>query len=296
MHWLMIVAGLWMMSPAQAEEPSGAGHAAASTHATAANAALTLDDATSATEPPADPAGQNAAQEQPSAADPAVEPAAGQSQRKSTPVDAAEGSLYPPASAGEKDAQPVAHAPRRIIPRGAHARPEAEPDAAPVEEESTTIGRTLTPAVPWYRGPYAALAGVLVIIAVLTVLARRFVPTVRPMGGGALRVVGRVPVGAKQSAALLQVGRRVVLVGIGPDGLRTLTEITDAQEVALLLGKSSSAAPAENFDHLLAEELEAYDATEEDAETPQEAARESLQATRGQLESLRSRIRALQSA
>ncbi|HRX86055.1 MAG TPA: flagellar biosynthetic protein FliO, partial [Phycisphaerae bacterium] len=112
----------------------------------------------------------------------------------------------------------------------------------------------------------------------------------------ALRVVGRVPVGAKQSAALLQVGRRVVLVGIGPDGLRTLTEITDAQEVALLLGKSSSAAPAENFDHLLAEELEAYDATEEDAETPQEAARESLQATRGQLESLRSRIRALQSA
>lgn len=273
-HWLALLAGLWMMSPAQANDET---QAEAAAHA-AANAALTLDGLEAEAAPPAG-----------AAASAATSP--GETQSPAAP-DTAE-SLYPAAPAGEQDAQPAASAPRRLIPRGAPARPEAAAESAGAD--APAVASHLPAAAPWYRGPYAALGAVLALIAVLTVLARRYVPSARPVAGGVLRVVGRVPVGAKQSAALLQVGRRLVLVGIGPEGLRTLSEITDAEETALILGKTAS-PPQERFDNLLAEELDEYDASAEDAPAPAEPAREALSATRGQLDSLRSRIRALQSA
>lgn len=62
---------------------------------------------------------------------------------------------------------------------------------------------------------------------------------------GVVEVLGRYPVGRGQMLALLKVGRRVLVVGQTQGrggGMRTLSEITDVDEVAALVTKAADAA------------------------------------------------------
>jgi hypothetical protein len=93
---------------------------------------------------------------------------------------------------------------------------------------------------PWLRGdPGAArsvggeawwpgIAGITLLLAVcggIAVVARRFGP--RP-AAGAVHVVGRVGLSPRHSVYLLRVGRKVLLVGTGPQGPPALiTELDD---------------------------------------------------------------------
>jgi flagellar biogenesis protein FliO len=56
-------------------------------------------------------------------------------------------------------------------------------------------------------------------------------------------VLGRVPLAARQSAQLLRVGNKLVLVSLTPTGAETLTEVTDPAEVDRLVGLCQQANP-----------------------------------------------------
>lgn len=305
MHWMAIAVGLWMTFPAQAEIKTSP-----SPEATA-NGALALEPVADAAEP-VQPAAEEAAEfslpeewfaseapEPPVEA--VVEPEAQTgSAPASAPISASRAAPLPgsvpelkaPSAAGAETVQ----APQRTIPRAGRVSSESSAER-PAAGAGQARGAAAT--TPWYRTPHAALGAVLGLIVMVTILARRFLPATRPVSPEVLRVVGRASIAPRQSAVLVHVGRRLVLVGVGPEAMRTLAEITDAQEVAYLLGKAGTARPDRAFDALLAAELANYESEEDAAaeDAPAETAmRESLRATRGQLESLRTRIRAMQSA
>ena len=84
----------------------------------------------------------------------------------------------------------------------------------------------------------AALAGVVALLFVLRMLLRR-------MGGlpdsrrpsGVVQIHGRYPVARGQQVVLLQVGRRLLVTHQSGGGMRTLSEITEPDEVAQVLGR-----------------------------------------------------------
>ena len=151
---------------------------------------------------------------------------------------------------------------------------------------------------PWYRSGIGALALVLGLIGALVWALRRWVPATRGGESRMIRVVGRVPLSPKHSAALLSVGRRFVLVGMSAERVNTLCEISDAEEVAeLSLRAGTATAPdAEGFERLLVEEAADYrhDLLEEVKEPGSKAA--GAVWIRKPLSDLLHRLRALQSA
>ncbi len=109
------------------------------------------------------------------------------------------------------------------------------------------------------------LALVLLIIGGLTLVARRFVPRewrIRAGNRGVIEVLARQQISPKQSIILVKVGRRAVLVGSAPDRLTCLDTITDADEVALLVGRSGSAGARSltgAFEREILREVASYD-------------------------------------
>ena len=275
MHCLAVVAGLWMTSStdtlAQNNTTSSAGRETPMTPARPADSATANGaiDLAAVDETPSSPVLETVKEE---ASLPGGAPALGASRF----------------DLGRSDVQEAVGSAQLVrVPRGGTTIAKGDRSA------SSSAGK-----VPWYRSPYAALAGVLALIVAASAVFKRYVPAARSLATEALRVVGRTPLSAKQFAVLLQVGRRLVLVGVTADSVRTLTEITDAEEVALVLGKASPAArPAsEAFDTTLAREFDKYDDQTNDAadETPDDD--ETFRQTRGQLQSLLGKLRALQSA
>jgi len=88
----------------------------------------------------------------------------------------------------------------------------------------------------WLR-PAGALALVVAIIFALRyVLKKLGRPLQHATGTGkALDVIARVAVAPHQQLLLVRLGQRLVLVGSGPSGLSTLSEISQADEVSALL-------------------------------------------------------------
>ncbi len=127
---------------------------------------------------------------------------------------------------------------------------------APASPAASTVGDLSHVAL--------ALAIVIGIIFGLRWVARRFalVPTVGRPGRG-VKLLSRTILSPKQQVLLIQVGRRVVVVGDGgAAGMRALCEITDPDEVAALVGelKSSdaSAAGAKSFGSLFRRAAEPF--------------------------------------
>ncbi|QDT69761.1 Flagellar biosynthesis protein, FliO [Planctomycetes bacterium MalM25] len=93
------------------------------------------------------------------------------------------------------------------------------------------------------------------LVLSFTWLLRSMMPkSARPLPRDVVEVLGRAPLGGKQTTQLVRVGSKLVLVAITPDGAETLTEITDADEVARLVAacdaKRGAGSTAE-FDQLL---------------------------------------------
>jgi len=68
-------------------------------------------------------------------------------------------------------------------------------------------------------------------------------------GGEAMRIVARTNVSGRQQILLVHCGRRLLVVGAGPEGMNTLSEITDEEEVRRMLAE---AKPGKAFGDLLA--------------------------------------------
>ncbi len=95
---------------------------------------------------------------------------------------------------------------------------------------------------------------VLFVISLCVYAFKRWMPrSSRPGGGDAVKILARHYLSSKQSLCLVRTGRRVVLVGITPDRISTLSEMTDVEEVASLVGsveRGSSGSFTKMFDKL----------------------------------------------
>ncbi len=83
----------------------------------------------------------------------------------------------------------------------------------------------------------ASLAVVLGLVFLLAWVWRRAAPRAsRALPSEVVSVVGRIPLANRQMAQLIKIGGKLVLVNVTPEGAEPLTEITDPEEVARLLG------------------------------------------------------------
>lgn len=135
------------------------------------------------------------------------------------------GTMQPASNLGPETApSSTAQAPRRITPRPASARAQQASD-----RNSAARG---TPS------PWTAFVSLAVIVAVIVAAARLWKKHGPPIGGGlpadALEVLGRRPLDRRNAIQIVRCGSRILILGVGEEGLRTLTEITDAAEVDYL--------------------------------------------------------------
>ncbi len=74
----------------------------------------------------------------------------------------------------------------------------------------------------------------LVVVGLLLLarwLIRRSGTAMLPRSGGAVEVLHRSAISMKQQMLLVRLGRRVLLVGVTPQGMNTLAELTDPAEI-----------------------------------------------------------------
>lgn len=139
-------------------------------------------------------------------------------------------------------------------------------------------------STPSYLTGLGALAIVLVLIAVVAWAVKRWMPVGRGGGSGVLRIVGRASLSTKHTIALVQLGRRFVMVGVAGDRVAALCEVSDPDEVAELVARidTSGKHAVPGFDHLLYREADCYrEAAREDAGGERMSARENVQDARG---------------
>ncbi|MCA1905415.1 MAG: flagellar biosynthetic protein FliO [Desulfarculus sp.] len=83
----------------------------------------------------------------------------------------------------------------------------------------------------------AALALVLALVLALYWLARRFLPGQAARGStGGFKILGRLVLGPRKGLVLVQVGARVLVLGVSEQGINALANIEDPQEVDRLAG------------------------------------------------------------
>lgn len=81
----------------------------------------------------------------------------------------------------------------------------------------------------------AALALVLAVLVGLYWLLRRFLPGQAPgASGGALRLIGRLPLGPKKGLALVEVAGRVLVLGLAEQSVNLIATIDDPEQVRQL--------------------------------------------------------------
>lgn len=85
---------------------------------------------------------------------------------------------------------------------------------------------------------------VLALMVVLYWLMRRFMPGGAGMPGGRMRVLGRLSLGARKSVTMIEVGGRVLILGVGGDSITLLDKVEDPQKVAELSAGAGAFAKA----------------------------------------------------
>ena len=106
---------------------------------------------------------------------------------------------------------------------------------------------------------------VLAIIAGAAWLVRRMVPSLRAGESAGLHVFARTAISQRQTLVLVQVGRRVLVLGISPNRVDRLAEIDEPCEVAeLAAGAGGKLGP--RFENMLEERVGDFTTGEVDEE------------------------------
>jgi flagellar biogenesis protein FliO len=118
------------------------------------------------------------------------------------------------------------------------------------------------------------LVAVLALIGVAAVLLKRFMPGKTLLtGAGVLDVVARLSLSPKQTVVLVKMGKRLVLLGTSGDRITPLSEVTDPEQVAILLGEAASESTSSMtsaFAQSIKRESMAYHSEEEDFDESEE--------------------------
>jgi len=124
-------------------------------------------------------------------------------------------------------------------------------------------------AAPWYRGGLGATAIVVGTILLLFLCVRRWLPKAAPQDSTTLRVAARVALTPRHSLALVQVGRRFLVLGLSPDNVSGVCDIQNEEEVAELKAHFGAGRPlSRRFDALVAAEAEAFSQRRDRTERP----------------------------
>ncbi len=132
----------------------------------------------------------------------------------------------------------------------------------PAPESSSSVDRPIAVASGTLTGDairtIVALAAVLGLALVLKRVVKRMGdPLSARRPSGVVQVMARFPFGKGQQVVLLSVGSRVLCVHQGGAQVRTLCEISDADEIALLRSRIEAGTPGrELFDRALTRSLE----------------------------------------
>jgi len=114
-------------------------------------------------------------------------------------------------------------------------------DSATQLTESPTLAPWSTGGMSVDLGRVAiALTVVIGLIFVLRWVAKKWFNIAGASSNSAARVVSRTMIAPRQQVILLQVGRRIVVACDSAGAVTTLCEITDADEIAEILGKTSA--------------------------------------------------------
>src|SRR5262249_9670965 len=104
----------------------------------------------------------------------------------------------------------------------------------------TRIGRVRSVnSLSWF-GIAGSLAMVLGVLVLTLRLLKRFAPRVANGRAVTLMVTQRVPVGPRQSIAIVQIGERLVAVSTGEGGVRLISEIGTAESGTAESGTAGS--------------------------------------------------------
>jgi flagellar biogenesis protein FliO len=125
--------------------------------------------------------------------------------------------------------------PQRMTVESSSARP------LPARPEGLTARQPREASTPVSMGtlwPTLVTCGLfLVVFGGCSWWIRRHGPArLRPLPGEVLEVLGRRSLEPRVNLHLVRCGHRILVLGAGPDGVRTLSEITDPVEVDLLSG------------------------------------------------------------
>jgi flagellar biogenesis protein FliO len=125
-------------------------------------------------------------------------------------------------------------------------------DADDIQHDKTPIHRTVVEdSASGQARPAGSAATTLVLLGLLlagAIIARRLMQQRRAKGSGTashtpVRLVSRQQIDPELSIRLLQIGPRLLVVAATPQGIATLSEITDPAEIALLTGELVETSP-----------------------------------------------------
>jgi flagellar biogenesis protein FliO len=175
---------------------------------------------------------------------------------------------------------------------------DATTAALPVENTTITRGSHVIGGSksdrPWYASGVVPMALVLGAIGVITLLIRKYAVGSKLTGGEVLNVLCRTHISPKQSIALVQMGGRMVFVGISAQQISTLRTVEDREEVLTLRSQlriGGKTAPKEQFDQLLSGEENRIESVLEPIDDASAENAEKTRRTRDDLNELLDRLR-----
>jgi flagellar biogenesis protein FliO len=156
----------------------------------------------------------------------------------SQPTDLVEGDPAPNDTPSPEKSAPAAIpiTPRSTPARFSAARSTTEQPPAPL---SRSRQQTM-----WWATTAFGLVVVLAVILTGSKVLRRMVPGLgAAYGEGPVHLLHRTHLGPKQSVCLLRCGNRLLLVGVTQEHMRTLSEITDPEEIDFIKGQCMQLRP-----------------------------------------------------
>jgi len=165
------------------------------------------------------------------------------------------------------------------------------------EQEDALVPQGVMPGAKWLVQTLGALGVVVGLILLLRAFLSRMAGRSSVAGNSpVLEVLSRTSIAPRNHIVLIRMGHRILVVGDSSAGLRTLTEITDPQEVAVLLAGTAAAKPrsiSRNFNQLLGRFNSSYQENDRGAEEGADTSEHRVDRARDQLSSLLNRVRNL---